>query len=146
MAVNAGQRNVPDTPSNRQCYAVDACYVLCVHLLKITKNQKFFTEEHYDLTGRIRELATGIYTCAFSANKTNVTKDPSRWEKRKANQESAICGLIEMLALIPVARAVFHLRKGKTEYWTKLTKDAYALAKKWHEADVERYSNPERFE
>lgn len=142
MSVNVGQRHVPDTPSSRQCYAVDACFQLCIHILKITQNEKVFLSEHGDLIGRIRELATGIYTCAYSANKTNVTKDPSKWKKRRGNQESALDGLIEMLALIPVARTVFHLRRGKTEYWTKLTKNAYDLTKKWYEADVDRYSVP----
>lgn len=140
MSVNAGQRNVPDTSSTRTCYAVDACYALCLHVLHITSNAKVFTDEHSDVTGRIRELATGIYLCAFCANKINANNNPKKWAERCADQESAYKGIVEMLGLIPLARKLFHLRKGKSEFWTKLTKEAMDLVKAWHEGDLERFS------
>ena len=140
MAVNVGQRNVKETPSNSQCYAVDACYSLLIHTLKITANGGIFTPEHSDLTAYIRSLTAGIYTCAFTANKIRVTT-PKGYTKRTENQESSITGLTELLGLIPVARALFHLRGKKVQYWVKLTKEALDLVVRWHDSDVERYSD-----
>jgi len=137
MAVNVGQRNVPDTPSNRKCYAVDKCCHLCKHVLIITANTKVLESPHADLAQRIRDLALGAYSCVYVANRIDTkTKDRKKLEMRATNQESALVALFEMLGLIPVASAMFRWRKGKREFWTKLTKEAIGLVKAWHESEL----------
>ena len=42
MAVNVGQRNVPDTPANRQLIACEKAMELCLHTIKICKNKKTY--------------------------------------------------------------------------------------------------------
>ena len=49
MSVNAGMRNVPDTPSNRQCNAVESALALCLHTIKICSNRNIFTVEYIDI-------------------------------------------------------------------------------------------------
>ena len=91
MAVNVGQRNVPDTPSNRKCYAVDKCCHLCKHVLIITANTKVLESPHADLAQRIRDLALGAYSCVYVANRVDTkTKDRKKLEMRATNQESAL--------------------------------------------------------
>lgn len=143
MGVPVGQRNVPDTPATERCYAVDACHALCLHVLKITANVKYFDFEHHaDIVQHIRELAVTIYNCAYVANVQNVTKDPATWEVRKANQEAVVQGLNEMVAMVQVAKPLFHLRSRKTTYWLGLTLHAKDLSCAWHASDVRRYGVP----
>ncbi|MBQ7645205.1 MAG: hypothetical protein IJS84_09295 [Spirochaetales bacterium] len=138
MAVNVGQRHVPDTPANRRCDAVDACFRLCSHTLKVTSNVNIFVPEHQDLTLRIRELALDIYDCAYWANKTVVT-NAARWQVRNENQTSAFDCLNRMLGMILLAKVTFHLRSRKSACWVQMIKDARSLVKAWHDSDVKSY-------
>ena len=45
MAVNVGQRNVPDTPQNQQLQACTKAKELALHTLAICKNKNVFTED-----------------------------------------------------------------------------------------------------
>ena len=48
MAVNVGQRNVPDTPANRQLEACQKAMDLAIHTIQICKNKNIFVEEYQD--------------------------------------------------------------------------------------------------
>lgn len=54
MAVNVGQRNVPDTPANRQLEAGEKAMDLALHTIKVCKNKKIFVEE-YNVEGAEHE-------------------------------------------------------------------------------------------
>lgn len=57
MAVNVGQRNVPDTPQNRQ---LDACWKareLAIHTIKICNNKNIFLPEY-------QSALRGIIVCS----------------------------------------------------------------------------------
>lgn len=138
MSVNVGQRNVPDTPSNRRCEAVDACFRLCQHTLRITANLNVFPPEHEDVRLKVRGLALCIYDCAYVANKTVVT-NTARWKVRNDNQTNAFDGLNEMLGDILMVKTLLHLRSKKSAHWAQLTKDARNLVKAWHDSDVKSY-------
>ena len=141
MPVNVGQRHVPETPSNLKCYAVDAAMVLAEHTLKNCKNEKHFSPDYKDsITQPLIEAARNAYVKSYSANKIRVTtvKD---WEDRERLQLEAIQNAREMPALINLARRLNHLRRGKTEYWIKLSLEARDLLIKWHKADKRRYNN-----
>ena len=47
MAVKAGERNVPDTPQNRQLNAVWYARELAVYTIQICKNKKVFLPEYH---------------------------------------------------------------------------------------------------
>ena len=61
MAVNVGQRNVPDTNANRKFDAVDKCQHLCRHVLHLTANSKVLECPHADVAQRVRDLAADAY-------------------------------------------------------------------------------------
>ena len=48
MAVNVGQRNVPDTPANRQLEACQKAMELALHTIKVCNNKKIFTVEYQE--------------------------------------------------------------------------------------------------
>lgn len=140
MAVNVGQRNVPDTNANRKCEAVDKCHHLCRHVLNLTVNSKVLESPHADLAQRIRDLATEAYLLAFAANRIDTrVKDSKKLKERLDGQDLALTNLIWMEGLIPVAVSCFQWRKRKKQYWTQLTKEAIDLVKAWHKSDMEMF-------
>ena len=66
MSVNVGQRNIPDTPQTKQCYAVDACMEFALHTQKICKNHKKKTH--------IRPLSKGFTFLGFAYHMTDTGK------------------------------------------------------------------------
>lgn len=72
MAVNVGQRNVPDTNANRKSDAVDKCQHLCRHVLNLTANSKVLECPHADVAQRVRDLATDAYLLVFAANRIDT--------------------------------------------------------------------------
>lgn len=141
MAVNVGQRHVPDTPSTARCYAVDAAMELAEHTLKNCKNEKHFSPEYKDfITRPLVTAARNTFVKSYTANKIRVA-DKETWEERKDLQLEAIRSVTMMPALITLARKLNHLRKNKCEYWIKLSITARDLLKKWHAADKRRYKD-----
>ena len=140
MAVNVGQRNVPDTPANRQLEAAEKALDLALHTIKICKNKKIFLEEYQDaLTNDIIRCAKDIYTYTWNANNVYVRPDNGRWRERERLQMAAISKCNELLALINIARRLFHLKGNKVRYWSQLTIDTRQMIHKWHEANAKQY-------
>lgn len=142
MAVNVGQRNVKDNPTNNLFYAVDATLDLLCHTLRNCKNPNIFTTDYKDsVTDRIIDLAEDIYMNAFSANKIRVREQNQKedWKERESRQKTAIRKCDDLVAQINVARRVLHLRKGKVEYWIRKITYTKSQLTKWHESDLRRY-------
>ena len=140
MAVNVGQRNVPDTPANRQLEACQKAMELALHTIKICNNKNIFTVEYQDaLTNDIIRCAKDIYVFAWNGNNVYVTKDNGRWEQREKLQLLAISKCNELLALINIARRLFHLKGSKVKYWSQMTLDTRMILRKWHEANAKQY-------
>ena len=140
MAVNVGQRNVPDTPANRQLEACQKAMDLSLHTIKICSNKKIFAEEYQGaLTDDIIRCAKDIYIFAWDANNIYVTKENGNIELRERLQKQAISKCNELLALINIARRLFHLKESKVRYWSQMTIDTRKLIRKWREANVKQY-------
>ena len=140
MAVNVGHRNVPDTPANRQLEACQKAMELALHTIKICNNKNIFTVEYQDaLTNDIIRCAKDIYVFAWNGNNVYVTKDNGRWEQREKLQLLAISKCNELLALINIARRLFHLKGSKVKYWSQMTIDTRMILRKWHEANAKQY-------
>ena len=139
MSVNVGQRNVPDTPQNRQLEACEKAMELAIHTIKVCSNKNIFAEEYQGaLTNDIIRTAKDIYLNAWSGNNVYV-KDGERWEERKHYQLAAITKCNELLALINIARRLFHLKGKKVKYWSGLALETRMMLRKWHEANLKQY-------
>jgi len=142
MAVNVGQRNVADTPGNRALYACDEARRLAIHTIKICNNQNIFLPEYQSaLTNRIIALAVDIFTNAYGANNILVNKEPARWHERHRMQELAVNECNRLLALIQLAKTLFHLKTQKVKYWGEMTIKTRNYLQKWKDGDVERYGH-----
>lgn len=140
MAVNVGQRNVPDTPQNRQLDACQRAKELALHTIKICKNKKIFTEEYQEaLTNDIIRCAKDIYLVAMRGNRVYVRKGNGRWKERVEYQTIAIEKCNDMLGYIDLARSLFHLKGKKVRYWSQMVLDTRALVIKWREATVKEH-------
>ena len=145
MSVNKSDRNVADTPQNRHLDAAWKARGLSLHTMKICKNKSVFLPEYQSaLTDDIIRLSKDIYLKVRRSNNIRMdVKDPARkaknWEARSNLQVSAILDCNDMLYLIELARALFHLKGKKAEYWSNLTVETREYIKRWHESDVDRY-------
>ena len=89
MAVNVGQRNVPDTPQNRQLDAGIKAKELALHTIKICNNKKIFLPEYQSaLTDDIIRLSKDIYLKVRRSNNIRMdVKDPARKAKNFARAD-----------------------------------------------------------
>lgn len=143
MSIPVGVRNVPETPSNTRCETVDACRLLCEHVLRITQFKRFTdVVASEDIRLYVRQLAVDAFISAQVANEQRADKDPALAEIRRDNQLVMLDSLKHMLPAIYVAQKAFHLRAGSVEYWTKLADKALDMANKWYRDDRIRYRYP----
>lgn len=142
MAVKAGERNVPDTPQNRQLDAAWYARELAIYTIKICTNENVFLPEYRSaLTDDIIRTAKNIYINTWTAN--NIRVDGKRkeelWNWRSHLQKQAILDCNNLLALIGLARMLFHLKGKRVNFWSEQTLKARNYIKKWRESDIDRY-------
>ena len=105
MSIPVGVRNVPETPSNTRCETVDACRLLCEHVLRITQFKRFTdVVASEDIRLYVRQLAVDAFISAQVANEQRADKDPSLAEVRRDNQLVMLDSLKRMLPAIYVAQ------------------------------------------
>lgn len=139
MAVNVGQRNVPDTPQNRQLDAGMKARELAIYTIRICTNQKVFLPEYRSaLTEDIIRTAKDIYMNVWTANNILV-KTQEQWDCRSRLQQKAALQCNNLLALISIARTLFHLKGKRVNYWSGMVIETRGMIQKWHEADRKRY-------
>ena len=140
MSIPAGVRHVPETPSNTRCETVDACRLLCEHVLRITQFKRF-TDVVASVAIRlyVSQLAVDTFISEQMTKEQRTDKDPSFAEVSRDNHLVMLDILKRMLPSIYVAQKAFHLRAGSVEYWTKLVAKALDMAKKWYRDDRIRY-------
>ena len=113
---------------------------LALHTIKICNNKKIFAAEYQEaLTNDIICCAKDIYINAWNANNIYVKKDNGSWQSREKLQKIAILKCNELLALINIARRLFHLKGNKVKYWSQMTLDTRGLIRKWMESNAKQY-------
>lgn len=113
---------------------------LASYTIKITTNTKVFLPEYRSsLTDQIVSDAVNIYRFVWLANNIRVGNDPDMWARRSRLQVEAreLCN--DLLALMGIAKPLFHLRTKRIEYWTGLVIETRTMIAAWHEADTSRY-------
>ena len=119
---------------------------LTTYTLQITKNQKVFKPEYNTaITNDIIHAAKQIFSLAWRANNIRVVdqSDPDgeadRLKERLRLQEEAIEWCNEMLPMIQIAKAVFHLSNKRVKYWGERTIEVRTYLRNWRTADKKRY-------
>ena len=115
---------------------------LAIYTIRITKNKKVFAEEYQTaLTNDIIHTAKEIYIKCWTANNIKVGKEADKWKKRKELQEDAANECNNLLALMQMAKPLFHLKSKRVEYWAAKTLKVRQLIRDWKESDQRRYGN-----
>lgn len=119
---------------------------LASYTIKITKNQKMFPPEYNNgITNRIIDTATQIYMDCWTANNIYVGKDENgnpkieNLQERLWLQERARLKCNELLALIQLAKEVFHLKSKRVQFWGSNTLEVRNKIKAWNESDRKRF-------
>lgn len=145
MAVNVGQRNVPDTQSNRVLIACDKALDLAQYTIEVCSNPKKFDPQYQDvLTNDLVKYAKDIYIKSWQANNIRVGKDGQGWELRSNLQLEAISLCANLLATLNLAKRIFHIKNKRMVFWIGNVVEVRDLLKKWHDGDVKRYSKDKK--
>lgn len=113
---------------------------LCCYTLQITANDKTFVPDYQkSLTDKINALAIQIYTDVWTANNIMV-KTAEDYNERKMLQERAARSCNNLLALIDIAKKIFHLSSKRVFYWGGKAVETRNLIRAWRDSDRKRYS------
>lgn len=119
---------------------INALY-LAQYTITITKNKNVFLKEYQSaLTDDLIRSAKDIYINAWKANNIRVTSQED-WKERKHLQELSILECNSLLAMIQLAKKIFHLKSKRIKYWGELTIRARDGIRAWKESDTKRYKN-----
>ena len=112
---------------------------LATYTIRITKNPKVFLPEYQTaLTDDIIRAAKNVFINAWTANNIRVVERDD-WAERKRLQEQAAQECNNLLALIQIAKPVYHLKAKRVKYWGQKIIDARNAIRDWKAGDNKRY-------
>ena len=110
--------------------------------MRITKNPKVFMPEYQTaLTNDIINTAKEIFIKCWTANNIKVGDDAENYITRKRLQEEAARECNNLLALIQMAKPLFHLAGKRVKYWGKKTIEVRNEIRDWKAGDSKRYGH-----
>ena len=113
---------------------------LAVYTIRIASNPKTFDVKYQTaLADDIIRTAKDIYIKCKTANDIRVGEDPYKAQMRKRLQESAIIDCCTLLALMDMAKRVYHLSAKRLKYWGKMTIEVRDMIRRWKDSDSKRY-------
>lgn len=143
--VNAGKRNVPDTPNNEKLDCLALARELAIYSVnKLSNTNKFPLNYHYTMTAEIVSKAKDVYRLGKRANDIYVDSVNnkellrSRFKKRIEFENEAIFLFSDLLADINIAKSVFHIRGKTYRHWTSMVINTREAYKAWRESEIER--------
>lgn len=112
---------------------------LTVYTIKICCNKKVFLPEYQSaITDDIIRTAKDIYVNIWQANNILV-KEKAHAVKRLELQREAAMQCNNLIALMQIAKTVFHLSSKRIKFWGASTIKVRGLIRAWAEADKKRY-------
>lgn len=113
---------------------------LAMYTIQICNNKNIFLPEYQSaLTDDIIRTAKDIYIDAWTANNIRVI-NADNWKERRCLQERAKRNCNNLLALIQLAKGLYHLKDKRVKYWGRKTLEVRKLLQAWKESDGRRYS------
>lgn len=113
---------------------------LARYTIVITANEKVFLPMYQRaLTDKINSYAIDIYTKLRTANEIEV-HELGDWEERDKLQKQAADCCNNLLALIDIAKRVFHLNSKRVKYWGTMIVEVRNRIRAWNRSDERRYS------
>lgn len=134
MSVPVNLRNVPDTPNNSKCDAVEMCSQVFFHAVKCTTSAKVQQNVFAFLAGMIVQQSLEIYLNAYEANsvpyyKGRITEE--QYQTRRNLILKAMRGCSNLEGLITLGKRSFQWRNKKIHYWVGMVISCRELLSKW---------------
>jgi hypothetical protein len=112
---------------------------LAVYTIRICTNEKNFDPKYRAcMTDKIISDAIDIFRCTWTANNIRVTGEEA-WKRREQLQKRAVQHCNDLLALINLAKQLFHITTKGKEYWIGQTIEVRNAILGWHDSDRKRY-------
>ena len=136
--------SVPKDKRNEGQLAVNtAARAICVHVLKITGNEKNFPPDQEEFAQKLRDIALQIDLDCWNANNIKVGSSEKLYRDRLDLEEKAARECTDMLELLNIAKPLYHMSSKRYKYLT----DAYVRLRKmirnWYQSDRDRL-NPQQ--
>lgn len=133
MSVPAGERG-----ESKFKLLIDARN-LAVYTIQICCNQNVFLPIYQNaLTNNIIRVATLIYMNIWNANNIMV-KSADDLQERKEYQKTVIKYCNNLLALMEIAKTLFHLSSKRIKYWGGCTIEVRNATRAWIDSDRKRF-------
>lgn len=109
---------------------------LAVYTIKITSNEKVFIKEFQEpITNDLIRTSKNIFMNLFEANNCSLKTE---FELRQTLVRQAIRDCYNLLALMQIAKPIFHLSSKRLKYWANLTIEVRNMARKLRDSDINR--------
>ena len=120
--------------------------MLCVYTLEITTNENVFDPRYKnELVSDLVRFSKDIYINLFEANNIDIRPNNPNLktdsELRRRLVTKAIRDCYNLLALIQLAKPIFHLKSRRVEYWGNMTVEVRNMARKMRDSDRDRTAN-----
>lgn len=112
---------------------------LAVHSMQIVSNPNIFDLKYQSVMGNdLIETSKDIFISAYTANEIKVENKRQAVERLKLI-EHAIIYCDRLLALIQMAKKLYHLDSKRVKFWGGKTLSVKELLKKWYQSECKRY-------
>lgn len=113
---------------------------MAVHTIELTNNTNYFPKRYrLTVTDKIVNKAIEIFMLLYEANEI-YPRNRNEFDERKHNQRKAMACCRTLVALVDIAKALFHLPADKVSHWTRLIVDVRYSAAAWYKKDQDRFS------
>lgn len=114
---------------------------LATYTIQITSNEKTFDPKYrFAVTDDLISHAKDIYLKSWTANNIRVNSEEA-YKARKKLQDEAVVKCNAFLALLDVAKKVFHLDTKRVVYWGNKIIEVRTLLRAWRDSDKKRYDS-----
>lgn len=111
---------------------------LCTYTLQITANDKVFLPSQQYFIQRLNAVALDIQRRCWLANNIYVNGNMERYKTRLEHEAKAIDACTDLLALIDIAKSLFHLTTKRATYWSNMVIDLRKDIRAWRTDDSKR--------
>lgn len=133
MSVRANERSQGDLD------VIIKAKQMAVHTVEITNNTNYFPKRYrLTITDKIVNKSIEIFMLLYEANEI-YPRNKKDFEDRQHNQRRAMACCRTLVAMIDVAKTLFHLPPDKVSYWTKLIVEVRYMTAAWYKKEHDRF-------
>jgi uncharacterized Fe-S center protein len=112
---------------------------MAAHTVEITNNTNYFPKRYrMTITDKIVNKSFEIFMLLYEANEI-YPRNKRDFEDRQRNQRRAMACCRTLVAMIDIAKTLFHLPDDKVKYWTRLVVEVRYMTAAWYKKELDRF-------